>query len=167
MSDNIKTMVYCAIFASVALAIYALESVLPPILPVAGVKLGLANTVTLAAMYIFGRKKAFCILLVRIVLSSIFAGQPVSFLYSFCGGMLCFVASSLLMPLFTDKTMWFLGVAGAVFHNIGQLAVGIFMVGRASILYYGVIMTAAACITGTFTGLCAQFAVLKIKKLLY
>ena len=159
MSVNTKMTVRCALFAAVSLIIYVIESLLPPLVPVPGARLGLANTVTLAAVYILGNRAAFFVLAVRIVLSSVFAGQAVSFLYSFCGGMCCYAVTVLLKSRFGEDKIWAIGVIGAIFHNIGQLAVGYFLIGGAPVLYYGFVMTACACVTGTFTGLCAQYAV--------
>lgn len=162
---NVRHISRCALFAAASLVIFILESYIPPVLPVPGIKPGLANIVTLAAVYILGSRSAFAVLMVRIILSSIFAGQSVSFIYSLCGGLCCYAVTIALKPLFKERTIWFLGVIGAVFHNLGQLAAAFFMLGRASLAYYGLILTAAACITGTFTGFCAQYLVLYYNKI--
>ena len=76
---NTRKTVLVALMACLALGIYALESIVPPIVPIPGVKLGLANVVTLVAIYVLGCRAAFATLLIRIVLSSLLFGQAMSF----------------------------------------------------------------------------------------
>ena len=128
-------------------------------MPVPGFKLGLANVVTLGAMYFLGIKEALLILTVRIVLGNMFSGQLMSMMYSFCGGYLCFGITALLKKYFNGNTIWALGVIGAIFHNIGQTLCAYFFFESEAIFYYGTVLCFTAVVTGIFTGLCAQFAV--------
>ena len=162
---NIRKLTRCALFASVALIIFIVESHIPPVVPVPGFKLGLANVVTLAAVYMLGIKEAFFILTVRIILGNMFSGQLMSMLYSFCGGYLCFGITALLKKYFHGNTIWALGVIGAIFHNIGQTMCAYVFFESVAIFYYGVILCLTAVVTGIFTGLCAQFTVKKFKQL--
>lgn len=161
--SRIRSLTYCAVFACVALIIFAVESCVPIPVAIPGVKLGLANVVTLVAVYVMGFDKAFMILIVRILLGNIFTGQMMSLMYSLSGGLLCYFVTVLLKPFFKGRTIWVLGTIGAVFHNFGQLICAYFMLGRGSVLYYGFVLTAAACVTGTFTGLAAQYVINRIK----
>ena len=76
-----RKLALMALFVAIALTIFMIESQLPPIAPIPGVKLGLANVVTLTAMLILGRKEAGAILAVRILMGAVFAGSPASLLY--------------------------------------------------------------------------------------
>ena len=76
-----------AALAAVALTIFVAESQIPPVLPIPGIKLGLANIVTLVAMVILGRRDAFAVLVVRLVLGSMFTGGFSAFLFSAAGGL--------------------------------------------------------------------------------
>lgn len=162
---DVKSAVRCAMLAAISLAIYVLESCIPPIVPIPGVKMGLANIVTLAAVYIVGAKNALYVLLTRIVLGNIFAGQAVSFVYSLAGGMACWISTVILKRFFTPKTMWALGVSGALFHNAAQLLCAVVMLKSTSVVYYGAALGLASCVTGAFTGLCAQYSVKLIDKI--
>ncbi|MBQ8587770.1 MAG: Gx transporter family protein [Clostridia bacterium] len=162
---NTKRLTRCALFAAMALIIYAVESLLPPFAPVPGFKLGLANTVTLAAVYILGPVDAFWILTVRIILGNIFTGQLMSMIYSLSGGILCYAVTVALKRFFTVQTMWALGIAGALAHISGQVACASLLFRSASFLYYGVYLCIFACISGTFTGICAQLMTKYIKPL--
>ncbi len=142
-----------------ALIIFAVESCIPPFVAIPGVRLGLANVVTLGAVYILGPRDAFWILIVRIILGNMLTGQLVSLIYSFAGGILCYIATVGLKRFFEGSTIWALGVIGALCHNIGQIACACFMYRTGSLVYYGAVLCALSCITGTFTGLCAQVMV--------
>jgi len=157
---SLSEIIQCALFSGIALVIFAVEACIPIPIPIPGIKLGLANVVTLVAIYLLGRKQAFMILIVRILLGNFITGQMMALIYSMAGGMLCYVITATLKPCFNGKTIWALGTLGAIFHNIGQLVCAYFMLGKGSILYYGFILTGAACITGTFTGLVAQHIIL-------
>lgn len=154
----------CGIFASVALIIYVVESLVPPLVPIPGFKIGLANTVTLAAVYILGYKEAFFILLVRILLGNMFTGQMMSLVYSLAGGLLCYGVTVLLKRFFPPDTMWALGIIGAICHNLGQVVCASILFDSMSFLYYGAALGLLSFVSGAFTGLCARFAVKYIKK---
>ena len=82
-----KRIALCAALAAVALTIFVAESQIPPLVAIPGVKLGLANIVTLVAMVLLGRRDALAILAVRLVLGSVFAGGFSAFLFSVAGGV--------------------------------------------------------------------------------
>ena len=86
---NVKKMILSSMLITNALTIFIIEAQLPPIAPIPGIKLGLANVVTLFAIYLLGYKEAAKIHILRIVLGSIFTGQTISFMYSISGGICC------------------------------------------------------------------------------
>ena len=157
---SLSNITKCALFAALAVIIFAVEACVPVPVAIPGVKLGLANVVTLVAVYLFDKRQAFAILIVRIILGNLITGQIMAMLYSFSGGMLCYIITVALMPFFKDNTIWALGTIGAIFHNIGQLVCAYFMLGSGSLLYYGFVLTIAAIVTGSFTGLCVQYVIL-------
>ncbi len=169
LSDNkrfsAKKITVGALLACIALTLFVLESMIPPPIPIPGIKIGLANTVTLCAFYFLDSAYAFMILTVRIILANMFAGQAVSLMYSVCGGFLSYAAIYVLHGFFDKKSIWALGVVSAVFHNAGQLLCACVVMGSAKVLKYGAVLGISACITGTFTGLCAQYVIWHFNKL--
>ena len=95
-----KDMTLIAMLSAVALIIFVVEAQIPLPVPIPGVKLGLSNVVILFALYTLGRKPALCVLIVRVILGNLVAGSVMAMLYSFAGGLLCFLLMSLLYPLF-------------------------------------------------------------------
>lgn len=140
-----------------ALTIFVLEAQLPPIVPIPGVKLGLANVVTLFAVYLLGCRETVRIQIIRIVLGSIFTGQIVSFLYSLSGGVCSLLVLLCCSKLLSREMIWLAGIFSAVAHIIGQLAIAVPILGSIAVLYYAPIVFFTSILTGCFTGLCVQF----------
>ena len=143
---------------------FVVEAMLPPLAPIPGIKLGLANVVTLWLLYYATWKDALCVLLMRILIASMVTGQMVSFSYSLCGGLFCFVAMALLFRLLGKKHIPFISVIGALFHNLGQICIAMVILRSASILVYLPMLTISGILTGAFTGLCAWFASRRLRK---
>ncbi|MBR3932854.1 MAG: Gx transporter family protein [Clostridia bacterium] len=158
-------LVLTSVIAAISLAVYALESLIPPIVPVPGVKLGLANAITLIALYVLGAKCALQVLAVRIFIASLLFGQPVSWIFSISGGLLSFGVMFFLKRFVDDCNIWALSVFGAFAHNLGQIVVAIVITGQIEVAYYFLILVISSVITGVFTGICAQSAIKKLKKI--
>jgi len=153
----------CALFTSMALIIYVVESLLPPFTTIPGFKLGLANTVTLAVVYLMGYREAFLILILRIILGNMFTGQMMSLIYSLSGGLLSFVITVILKRFFPLNTIWALGIIGALFHTLGQTVCATILFNSNSFLYYSVFLSVLSFVSGAFTGFCAQLLVKYLK----
>lgn len=159
-----KKLVFMALLTAVSLTVWVLEAQIPMPVPVPGVKPGLANVVTLAAMALLGRKEAGLILLVRIVLGSLFAGSFSAILFSLAGGLLAWAVMALTLGLFEEKRLWVVSVFGALAHNAGQLLAAAAVTKTAGIFWYAPPLVAAAVITGVFTGIAAVYLVKAVKK---
>lgn len=159
---KIKRVVLCGILMAVALTIFVLEAQLPPITPIPGIKLGLANIVTLFALAFLSPKEAFLILFGRVVLGAIFAGAPSTLLYSLPGGIFCLLVEMMLIKCFGTKFIWGISVVGAVVHNLTQLAVASMVTKTSEIFWYAPPLLLSGAVTGLLTGfavwyLCERF----------
>ena len=105
-----------AMLAVIALTIFIIELRIPNPFPIPGVKLGLANIVTVYAVYRCRAGETLLILLTRILLGALFAGNIMSLLYSMAGGMLCFVGMLFLRRGIPERRMVLASIAGAVLH---------------------------------------------------
>ena len=159
-----KQLTTMALLTAIALAIHVAEAQIPPLVAIPGVKLGLANIVTVYAAFSIGGGAAAMILIARILLGSMFGGGVMSLMYSFAGGVLCLIATLLLRRVLTMKQIWVAGVMGAIAHNIGQILVAIVVTGTPSIVSYLPILLISGVITGTFTGFAAQAVVNRLEK---
>jgi len=158
-----KRLAADALLLTAALIIFIVEARIPPIVPVPGVKLGLANIITVYAIWRVGPRDAFLILIARVILGSIFTGQMMAFLYSLGGGLLCFAAMLLVRKILTEKQIWIASVIGALFHNIGQTLVAVAVFRTVNVAYYFPVLLLSGLVTGLFTGIAAQALIRRMR----
>jgi heptaprenyl diphosphate synthase len=158
-----KKLTQLALLTTIALIIFIVELRIPNLVPIPGVKLGLANIVTIYAIYNYKPSEAGLVLIARILLGSIFSGNISSLIYSISGAVLCYFAMILLSKIVPVRFMWLSSIFGAVFHNIGQIIAAICMMRTLSVIAYLPFLLISGCIAGFFTGLCAQLVTNRIK----
>jgi heptaprenyl diphosphate synthase len=157
-----KRIALDAMLAATALLLFLVETLIPPLTAIPGIKIGLANAVTLAAVYLCGRRDAAAILFVRVCLGAVFAGNLSTFLYSVSGAALCLAVTCLLCrPL--RKTVWVVSVFGAIAHNLGQLIAASVLLRSAAVFWYLPYLLIAAVISGAFIGFCVQFLLQRLE----
>lgn len=166
MSDKRKTVrriAKDALLLAVSLVVFIIEAQIPSPFPVPGVKLGLANIITVYAMFAIGPLDALAVSAGRILIGGMFSANPSSLLFSVCGGALAYLSMLLMRKILTDKQIWVCSVISAACHNTGQIIAASVMFSSASIFIYLPVLLVSAVITGTLTGLTAQYAVKRIK----
>ena len=154
-----RRLTWDALLTAIALTIFMIEARLPALAPVPGVKLGLANIVTLYAMFALGPVDALGILLARVLLGGMFAGQLMTLLYSLSGGLLCWLLTLFLRKVMTHQQIWLCNIFGAVAHNVGQIIAAIAVTRTPSLIVYLPILMVSGMIAGAFTGFAAQFLI--------
>ncbi len=160
-----KHLVLLALFVSQALILSIIESWVAIPSPVPGVKLGLANIITLVTIIFFGLKDALGVVTVRCILASLMAGGFILLPYSLAGGLLSTLVMYLLQKRL-GKSFSLIGVsvAGAVAHNLGQLSVAALMTGGFAVFGYLPVLMVSGIATGFFIGLTAGFLINALKK---
>lgn len=156
--EHIKNLVFLSLCLAISLVIYMVEELITLPINMPGLKLGMANIITI--ILIKKPKEAFSVHFLRIILGSVLAGHGISFLYAIFGGLFAFFAI-LITYKFVGKNIWFCGVMGAVFHNLGQILVAVVLLGTFAIYWFAVIIFTGI-ITGIFTGLVSQLLLKKI-----
>ena len=159
-----KKMAILAILTALSLGIHVLEAQIPLPVQVQGVKLGLANIVTLFALFAMSWRDSAIILTGRVLLGAVFAGFGTLF-YSIGGGLLAFLVAVGVKQILPEKQIWIAGILAALAHSVGQLLVAALLSGSPYILFYLPVMLVCSLFTGMFTGLCAQILVVRGKKL--
>lgn len=154
-----KKLTLLALLSAIALTIFLVEAQIPALVPIPGVKLGLANIVTVFTVFTLGPWEGAAVLFVRIFLGAVFAGNFSTIFYSAAGGVCAIGVTILLRKILTNKQLWVAGCLGAVAHSIGQMAMAVLLTGTPSLAVYLPVMIAISIVTGLFTGLCAQFLV--------
>ena len=159
-----KKLALMAMLTAASLIVFVIEAQIPAPVPVPGVKLGLANVITLVAMLLLGRREAVLILFVRIAMGSVFAGGVSGFIFSICGGVLAYAVMCLTVRAFPLKMLWVVSALGAVAHNIGQLIAAVAITKTAALLVYAPVLLASGIVTGVFTGLAATYLLIRLDK---
>jgi len=154
-----KKLTLLACLSAIALTIFMVEAQIPALIPIPGIKLGLANIVTVFAVFALGPRDAASILFVRIFLGAVFAGNFSTIFYSAAGGTAAICVTIGLRKILNRKQLWIAGALGAIAHSIGQMAMAVTLTATPGLLVYLPVMIAVSILTGTFTGLCAQFLV--------
>lgn len=154
--DNLKRITRCGLFTAIALTIFIIETRIPPLLPIAGMKMGFSNAVTLYVAYAMGLASAGQVLLARIFLGAIFAGQFSIILYSATGGLCSYLFLVLVRKRTSAKELWFVSPCCAICHNLGQMLVASFLLGRAVVLYFAPYLFLMAVVSGVFVGVITE-----------
>ena len=123
--NRTKKLALLAALTAVALTIFVAESQIPPVVPVPGVKLGLANIVTMVTMLVLGRKEAGAVLVVRLILGSAFAGGFSGLIFSAAGGAAAYLVMCLLIRVFPEKLVWVVSVLAAQRRPAGRGGLGL------------------------------------------
>ncbi|MCI9026877.1 MAG: Gx transporter family protein [Lawsonibacter sp.] len=149
-------MTRLALLTAIALTIFLAEAQLPALTAVPGVKLGLANIVTVYAMFALGPGDALLVLSGRVFLGAVFSGQMMTLIYSAAGGFLSWCVLCLLRRLLTGEQIWLASPVAAVFHNLGQLLAAAAVLRSWAVMAWLPYLIIAAILAGLFTGVAAQ-----------
>ncbi|MGI6201331.1 MAG: Gx transporter family protein [Christensenellales bacterium] len=149
-----RRLVLLGVLTSLALVLHGVESwIALPFAPAPGIKLGLANMVTVAAMDLVGPLSALVVTTLRAALGPLLGGSVTGVAYAMAGALTSFAAMAALRAAGRGRfSRMGLSVAGAVCHHVGQLAVAAWVVGTASVFTYLPVMTLAAIPTGLAVG---------------
>ena len=121
--------------AALALIFSYVEAIIPYSPGVPGIKLGIANIVTVIALYKFGPKDAAAVSIIRIVIAGLLFNGLFGMLYSLAGA-----AVSLIGMILLKKTDLFsvvgVSMAAGVLHNLGQLLMAAALISDLRIFFY-------------------------------
>ena len=162
--NSTKRLAFLAVAIALSMILAFVESQIPPLSAVPGVKIGLANIVTVFLLYRLGWKEAVTVSLIRVLLSALLFGSFVSLMYSAFGALL-----SLLIMIPSKRFLPFspigVSVLGAVAHNAGQILAALILLGNAAIVYYLIPLTLSGLIAGILVGLLGGIVAERIKYL--
>ena len=122
MSRPVYRLTRCAVLTALALALSVAEGLVPLtiLIPLPGLRLGLANLVTVYALCRLSGREALLILLARCLLGSLLGGNLMALAFSLTGGLLALGVMALLLRL-PALSLFGVSVAGAAAHNAGQI----------------------------------------------
>jgi Predicted membrane protein len=146
---------YFGVFTALALIFSYLESLIPIRFGIPGIKLGLANLLTVILLYKRNAREALLLSVVRVILSGFLFGNLFSIVYSLAGGILSLFVMAVLKGTGRFSVMG-VSAAGGVFHNMGQLLVAMAAVETYRVGYYFPVLLIAGVVTGLLIGTAAE-----------
>lgn len=152
MQLQTKKIAYLGSFLVLSLIFSYVESQIPVFLTVPGVKLGIANTITVIILYMFGLKEALTVGILRVIISGLLFAN----LFSICYGLLGCILSILMMCVIKKLGMFSMvsvSFGGGIMHNVGQLLMAVMIMEQVKILYYAPILILFGGISGALTGI--------------
>lgn len=165
--NKTRHLMYMSLLTAMAIVLSLIERNIPVPFMTPGAKLGLANLVTVLALYSLPKKKdTIMIIVARLFLVSIFGGSVSGLMYGAMGALLSFVIMTTIKRTLKEKVS-IIGVsaAGAVFHNIGQVIVACLIVKNIGVMLYLPFLSIAGTVTGAFVGLTANYVIAYIYRL--
>ena len=159
-----RRVAFLGLFIALAMILSYVESLIPPLVAVQGVKIGLPNLVIMFMLYRIGSREAITVSLIRVVLVSLLFSSAMSMAYGLAGAALSLTGMMLLKKtnLFSCITV---SVVGGVLHNIGQIAVAILITGTKQLVLYLPVLLISGVIAGVAIGICAGLLIKRFEKL--
>ena len=153
MTDSIHRLTRCAVLTALALAISVCEGLVPLsiLIPLPGLRLGLANLVTVYALCRLSGREALGILVSRCLLGAIVGGNLTALAFSLTGGALAFLTMWLLLHV-PGFSLFGVCIAGAAAHNTGQILAAMAVLASPAIAVYLAPLLLASLLTGAVTG---------------
>ena len=161
ITGNKKTAI-CGVFIALAMILSYLESLVPIMAITPGIKLGLANLVTIIVILRFGFKEAIFVSVGRILLSGILFGNVSVIIYSLAGAFLSILVMGLLCRI-KNLSVTTISIAGGIMHNLGQIIVAAITIENTAVFYYMYILGIAGLVAGAIIGILAGLVMKRIR----
>ncbi|NCB91226.1 MAG: Gx transporter family protein [Clostridia bacterium] len=162
MKEN-KEITWCAMMVALAMIFSYVESLIPINFGVPGMKLGVANLVTVTGLYFLKPPQVLIIVILRILLTGFMFGNGMSIMYSLAGGILSFFVMVLVKKI-KGFSISGISIAGGISHNVGQLFVAACVVQNMKLVYYLPPLLIAGTATGMLIGILSKRILTVINK---
>lgn len=149
---------------AIAILFNIIESFIP-FFYIPGIKIGLANIIIVAVLYLYGIKEAFYVSILRIIVVGLLRTGLFSttFLFSLAGAVLSLTAMSVLKKLNLFSIIG-ISIIGSIFHSIGQLLMAYVLLKNNSVYFYLPFLMILSLFTGVFTGMISKQIVKSLQK---
>jgi heptaprenyl diphosphate synthase len=151
--SQVKKLTLYANLLAIAIVLNVLESWIN-VIPVPGAKIGLANIVTLVVLVLYSPKDSILLVVMRVVIVSLLTGKLLNpiFYMSLSGGLFASLAMAIIYKL-NFFGIPGVSIIGSLFHTLGQIVAGIFVIGSVAVIGYLPIMLAVSLPAGIITGI--------------
>lgn len=160
--DEAKRWARVGMLAALALVLGYVETFIPLPVPVPGIKLGLGNIAVLVALVVLDVRSAAAVALLKVLAAGFLFGNPLMMAYSAAGTLLAFAIIAVLNRI-PGISVVLVAIAGAIFHNIGQLAVASVVLRTGLVWATAPVLVIAACVTGALTGAAVRYTLASLE----
>jgi len=163
--NKIRTVALMGMFCALAMALSFLESLIPPVAPVPAIKPGFSNIVTMFCVSSLGAPYGLAVTLFKAFFALLTRGAT-AFFMSLAGGLLSLLVMVIIFKFFKNTFGYIgIGILCALFHNIGQLAVAVVILGEA-ILTLTPLLLLSGLVAGLVTGTVFKYTLPVLSKAL-
>ena len=159
-----RRLLLMSFFVALSLSLYVAEFFLPILPIVPGVKIGLANIVTIYVLVHFRFRETLAVLLIRIFLGACLIGAVSALPFSAAGGLSSLFSCLLLLRFLPNLPLWFLGAMGGAVHNTGQILIATIWLSSTDVFFYYPVLLLSGITAGLVTGGCAQLLDKRLNK---
>ncbi|MBC9826283.1 MULTISPECIES: Gx transporter family protein [Carnobacterium] len=166
MNRNQK-LVYIALLAAQAVILSLVERSIPfPFAFAPGAKLGIANLITIVAIFTLPLKDSFTVVWMRLIMTTLLGGTLSTFMYSCAGALLSYVGM-LIVKMLGPKRVSIIGISatGGILHNVGQLAVASWIAQTWTVMLYLPILSFMGILSGIAIGIAANYLMTHVRTL--
>jgi heptaprenyl diphosphate synthase len=158
-----KKVAFLGLAIALAMILSFVESQIPALVAMPGIKVGLPNLVMVFLLYRVGWKETVTVSIIRIFLTSLLFGNMQTLTFSIAGAVL-----SLVGMIGLKKTGWFscitVSIVGGLLHNIGQIIAACLWTQTAQIAFYLPVLLVSGTVAGTVIGLASGIIVKRSEK---
>ena len=159
---NTRRLVTLAATVAVAMVLSYLESLIPAFTAIPGIKVGFANIAIIFTLYRLGAREAVLVSVIRVALSSILFGSPVSFIYALAGATLSLTLMAILKR-FTPLATVTVSIVGGITHNLAQIGVASLLLETDVFTYYFPFLLLSGTVAGIVVGIAGYQLIKRIK----
>ncbi len=149
--EKTRTVALTGMLFALAIALSFLESAITPLLGLLpAMKLGLSNIVVMYALLFINKRQALALVILKALFAFLTRGATAGFL-SLCGGLLSFGVLCLLLAIPMQISGYIFSAAGALAHNLGQLAGAAVILSSGMAVAYAPVLMISGLIVGYVT----------------
>lgn len=165
--SRLQKIIFISLLVAQGVVIGLIENMIPyPFAFAPGAKLGLANLITIIALFTMPKRDSFLLIWLRLILTTLLGGTVSTFLYSMSGSLLSYFGMLLVKQL-GPKRVSIIGIsaAGGFLHNVGQLVTASWIAQSWSVMLYLPVLTFFGILSGIAIGIAANYLLQRVDTL--
>ncbi|WP_461199054.1 Gx transporter family protein [Enterococcus sp. N249-2] len=165
--SRLQRIIFISLLVAQGVVIGLVENMIPyPFAFAPGAKLGLANLITIIALFTMPKKDSFLLIWLRLILTTLLGGTVSTFLYSMSGSLLSYFGMLLVKQL-GPKRISIIGIsaAGGFLHNVGQLVTASWIAQSWSVMLYLPVLSFFGILSGIAIGIAANYLLQRVETL--